>query len=95
MQDRYSQLVFHTSKKMNRGTLVYADNVSVGDVANEMLAIGNEAESESEPEDESGQGIINDKTVSPKDLYFAALEINKLLKESTGIDADWPLILTI
>ena len=53
-----------------------------------MLAIGNEPESESESEDESDQRITNDKTVSPKDLYFTALEINKLLKESTGIDAN-------
>ena len=68
---------------MNRGTLVYADNISVGDVADEMLAIGNEPQSESE--DESDQQITNDKTVSPKDLYFTTLEINKLLKESTGI----------
>ena len=55
-----------------------------------MLTIGNEPESESESEDESYQGITNDKTVSPKDLYFIPMEINKLLKESTGIDADWP-----
>ena len=63
IQDRYPQLVFHRSKKMNRGILVYADNITVGDVADEMLAIGNEPESESE--DESDQRITNDKTVSP------------------------------
>ena len=55
-----------------------------------MPAIGDESQSESDSEDENSQGIINDKTVSPKDMYFTALEMNKLLKESTGIDADWP-----
>ena len=77
---------------MNKETLVYAGNISVGVVADEMPEIEDESEWESdgEYEDENGQGIINDKTISPKGMYFTALEINKLLKESTGIDANWP-----
>ena len=90
IQDRYPQLVFHASKKMNKGTLVYADNISVGDVADEMPTITNDSELESDSEDENNQRNIDDKKVSPKDMYFTALEINKLLKNSTGIDADWP-----
>ena len=43
---------------MNKEILVYADDISVGDVADE-----------SEGEDETGQGIINDKTMIATHCY--------------------------
>lgn len=33
--------------------------------------------------------IIYEKPVSPKYMYFTALEIDKLLTGRTGIDSDW------
>ena len=36
---RYPQIVFHTSKTMNKGTLVYVDSMSAGEVADDLQMI--------------------------------------------------------
>ena len=38
---RYPQIIFHTSKTMNKGTLVYADSVIPGEVADDLMEIRN------------------------------------------------------
>ena len=38
LQNRYPQLVFHASKSMKKGTLVYSDMLTVGDVGDCTVA---------------------------------------------------------
>jgi hypothetical protein len=70
---------------MNKGTLVYTDNISVGDVADEIPAMDDkydELESGSDYENENGQETIKDKPVSPEDMYFTAMEIKNIWRKA-------------
>ena len=97
LQNRYPQLVFHASKSMKKGTLVYSDMLTVGDVADCTVAPEREFDTLSDSEEDEyaddeygGQNIKRDKEVRAKDIYFVALEIRKLLRDSKGINAEWP-----
>ena len=97
LQNRYPQLVFHASKSMKKGTLVYSDMLTVGDVADCTVAPEREFDTLSDSEEDeyaddeyAGQNIERDKEVRAKDIYFVALEIRKLLRDSKGINAEWP-----
>ena len=52
IQKRYPQIVFHSSKTMNKGTLVYVDTLSAGDVADDFIEIHTESDTEDEVSDE-------------------------------------------
>ena len=92
LQNRYPQLVFHPSKSMNKGTLVYSDILTVGDVADCIVVPEREfdTQSDSEEEEYADQNTERDKEVKARDIYFIALEIRKLLRDSQGINAGWP-----
>ena len=96
IQARYAQLIFHASKSMNKGTLVYSDTLTVGNVADcttELTErnIDSESEEFSTEEEECGhQNIERDKEVKMTDIYFVALEMRKLIRESKGINTEWP-----
>ena len=94
IQGRYPQLIFHATKSMNKGTLVYSDTLTVAndaDCTTEQTESRSDSESDSEEEECGHQNIERDKEVKITDIYFIALEIRKLLRESKGINAEWPL----
>ena len=67
IQDHYPQLLFHASKSMNKGTLVYSDTLTVGDVADcttELTERELDSESDSEEEECGHQNIERDKEVN-------------------------------
>ena len=93
---RYPQIIFHTSKTMNKGTLVYADSVVPGEVADDLMEKDNSTQDD---DDEfNGDDPLSDITQTSSqvngcsfhDFFSVAVEIKKLLQESKGIDADWP-----
>ena len=102
IQDRYPQLVFQPSKTMTVGTLVYADSMTAGDVADihqDMLAMESQSEDENDYDDvdddndglnKSNVNVYEDKISVARNLYFATLEVRKLLRESKGITSNWP-----
>ncbi len=51
IQTRYPQLIFQLSKTMNKGTLVYADSLTAGDVADTYQDLPT-LDSQSEDEDD-------------------------------------------
>ena len=82
---------------MKKGTLVYSDMLTVGDVADFTAAPEREFDTLSDSEEDeyaddecAGQNIECNKEVRAKDIYFVALEIRKLLRDSKGINAEWP-----
>ena len=103
IQDRYPQLVFQPSKTMTVGTLVYADSILAGDIADihqDMLIVESQSEDENTDDDDddndddslnkSNANIFEDEASVTRNLYFAALEVGKLLRESKGITSKWP-----
>ena len=52
IRSRYPQLVFHASKSMNKGTLVYSDILTVGDIADSATVPEREFNSPSDSEEE-------------------------------------------
>ena len=56
IQTRYPYLVFQRSKTMNKGTLVYDDSLTAGDVADDMTTI----QSDSDTEEDEGDDYDND-----------------------------------
>ena len=97
IQMRYPQIIFHSSKTMNKGTLVYADTLNAGEVADDMMEIDTNTDDEDDDDNEFG---TNDREINPtssqlhscsfREFFSVAMEIRKLLRESKGIDADWP-----
>ena len=82
---------------MKKGTLVYSDMLTVGDVADctaaperEFDTLSDSEEDEYADDEYAGQNIECNKEVRAKDIYFVALEIRKLLRDSKGINAEWP-----
>ena len=99
IQDRYPQIIFHASKTMKKGTLVYVDSITAGDVADAYQGSTWECQSEDENDDddddyyESGNYDVKrrrDEVSVNKNMYFAALEVRKLLSESKGVDLTRP-----
>ena len=94
IQKRYPQIVFHASKTMTRGTLAYADSIIAGNVADEMMDI-DEVGNDSEEEDgdatrNCGHGPHQINSCSLQQLFFAALEVRKLLGDWNGVGSTWP-----
>ena len=97
IQDWYPQIIFHASKTMKKGTLVYVDSITAGDVADAYQDSTLECQSEDENDDDDYYERSNydvkrrrDEVSANKNMYFAALEIRKLLRESKGVDSEWP-----
>jgi hypothetical protein len=101
IQDRYPQLVFHTSKTMNKGTLVYIDSMTADNVADtyqDMSTLESQSEDERDDDDDddddqhdgSDNCFNRDGVSMTKNMYFTALEVRKLLTESKGVDSEWP-----
>lgn len=95
IEQRYPQIVFHFSKTMNKGTLVYSDNVVPGDVADDVMDLNCDTEEESddehtEEETEETHSSCEMHRCSSQQLFHAGMEIRKLLNESKGIDSGWP-----
>ena len=94
IQKKYPQIVFHGSKTMTRGTLVYADSIVAGNVADDMMDI-DEVDNDSEEEDDdvtenSGPRPHQNNSCSLQQLFFAALEVRKLLGDCKGVGSTWP-----
>jgi hypothetical protein len=81
---------------MNKGTLVYADNVIPGEVADDLMEIRNNTQDDDDefnaddPLSDITQTSSQVNGCSFQDFFPVAVEIKKLLQESKGIDADWP-----
>ncbi len=79
---------------MTRGTLVYADSIVAGNVADDMMDIdevGNDSEEEDEDLTENGGPKPNQiDSCSLQQLCFAALEVKKLLGDCKGVGSAWP-----
>ena len=104
IQKRYPQIVFHCSKTMNKGTLVYVDSMSAGDVADDLMVIHTEDEDSDEGDDELNDSEYtkeewtnnNKRTATWKSdsslqqLFHAALEVRNLINESKGVHLGWP-----
>ena len=99
IQRRYPQVVFHSSKTMSKGTLVYVDSLSADDVADDLIENHTDYSTEDEESDEGDDQIDDDDEYSKEDhtndislrqLFHAALEVRKLINESKGIQAGWP-----
>ena len=90
IQARYPQVVFHASKTMAKGTLVYSGHISTGEIADNVLEFGM---ADSEEEDDEDEGESNQElrktAIAPHQLFYAAMEVRKMLKESKGVDG-WP-----
>jgi hypothetical protein len=94
---RYPQIIFHTSKTMNniKGTLVYADSVIPGEVADDLMEIRNNSQDDDDefnaddPLCDINQTSSQVNGCSFQDFFPVAMEIKKILQESKGIDADW------
>ena len=94
IQKRYPLIVFHGSKTMTRGTLVYADSIVAGNVADDMMDIdemGNDSDEEDDDLTEnSGPKPNQIDSCSLQQLFFAALEVRKLLGDCKGVGSAWP-----
>ena len=85
---------------MNKRILVYVDNMSVGEVADDLVEIQSESdtkhESNQDGDDEvSKEQQTNTKRTSKSDcsiqeLFYATLEVRTLISESKGVDSEWP-----
>ena len=94
IQSRYPQVVFHSSKTMNKGTLVYSDDRVPGDIADDMMEIDHADESQDEETDTDilGKSLCGTgkATASPdNEIFNAAMEIRRMTRESKGVDG-WP-----
>lgn len=92
IQTRYPQLIFQPSKTMNKGTLVYADSLTAGDVADthqDLSTLDSQSEDDSEHEF-SDEDFGRRKDDVTKSMYFTALEVKKLLTECKGVSSEWP-----
>ena len=67
VQKRYPQIVFHSSKTMNKGTLVYTDTLSAGDVADDFMETHTESDTEDEVSDESTDEMNDDNEDSEEE----------------------------
>lgn len=99
IQIRYPQIIFHSSKTMNKGTLVYTDSLMAGEVADDVIP---DVHTNTDDEDEDGEFNADDEqnksiqascqihSCSLQQFFSVAMEIRKLLKESKGVDSGWP-----
>ena len=94
IQLRYPQVVFHASKTMAKGTLVYSGDIVPGEIADDMLEM-DRSDSEEEEDDDDAENNIggsskrNLRDIAPNQFFHVAMEIRKMLKESKGVDG-WP-----
>ena len=94
IQTRYPQLIFQLSKTMNKGTLVYADSVTAGDVADtyqDLSTLDSQSEDEDDIEHEVSDNDFGGREDSmTENMYFTALEVKKLLTKCKGVSSEWP-----
>ena len=80
IQSRYPQIVFHTSKTMTKGTLLYHENITVGESADDLMDIERHM---SDTEDEDSQEAsnadigmqIDQEEMAPQSFFHTVLEI--------------------
>ena len=96
IESRYPQVVFHASKTMKKGTLVYSGDIETGEIADQMDIDLTNSEDDDDDVDEvqlecnAGERMdrsVRDTTV--QELFHVAMEINGMLKKSSGVDG-WP-----
>ena len=78
---------------MNKGTLVYTNSLTAGDVADthqDLSTLDSQSENENEDDDEHEDHFGIRKDDMTKSMYFTALEIKKLLTECEGVSSEWP-----
>ena len=94
IQTRYPQLIFQLSKTMNKGTLVYADSLTAGDVADtyqDLSTLDSQSEDEDDIEHEVSDNDFGGREDSmTENMYFTALEVKKLLTKCKGVSSEWP-----
>ena len=94
IQSRYPQVVFHASKTMVKGTLVYSGDIEPGEIADDMLE-ADRSDSDEEDDDDEAENNVGESLnrnacdIAPHQLFHVAMEIRKMLKESKGADG-WP-----
>ena len=96
IQTRYPQVVFHSSRTKNKGTLVYSDDIIPGDIADDIMEIDHADDSSDENEIEDGNAAYESScsigmraTPDHCEIFHTAMEIRKMLRESKGVDG-WP-----
>jgi hypothetical protein len=94
IQSRYPQVVFHASKTVVKGTLMYFGDIVPGKTADDMLEADRSDSDEEDDDDEAENNLVerlnrNACDIAPHQLFHVAMEIRKMLKESKGADG-WP-----
>ena len=78
---------------MTKGTLVYHENITIGELADDLMDVGRHSDTEDEDSQEAFNtdiGMqIDQEEMAPQSFFHTALEIRKLLKNSGGVDG-WP-----
>ena len=89
MRKKYPNMVFHTSKTMQKGTLVYSPGLTVGEIEDDSLEF--EDEVESDYDDECCEEMHTQKVCNSfSTLYAVALEMRNELIECKEIGSHWP-----
>ena len=78
IQKRYPQIVFHASKTVRKGTLVYVDDVTAGEVADDLTTIisedddtdGMDSDNEDDEAPKASQTVTSTPTFPLKELFF-------------------------
>ncbi|CAB3983240.1 Hypothetical predicted protein [Paramuricea clavata] len=94
IQKRYPQIVFHSSKTMNKGTLVYVDSMSAGDVVDDLIEIHTESDTEDEDIDEGDDELNDDSECSKEERINSnkrTLTGNRTLRFSNCFMPPWRL----
>ena len=93
IKQRYPQIVSHPSKTMTKGTLVYSDNVTAGDLADNGLSIGYQSFDEDADSDSEDQpmSFAGDYSNSSSTYFGVTLEVRNELRECKGVTTSyWP-----
>ena len=81
IQSRYPQIVFHASKTMTKGTLVYYENITVGELADDLMEVERHSDTDDEDSQEAcnaGMGMqIDQEEMAPQSFFHTALEIKE------------------
>ena len=93
IKQRYPQIVFHPSKTMTKGTLVYSDNLTAGELADNDSSIGYQSSDEDADSDNDDQPMSFGRNYSNSisTLFGVALELRNELRECKGVTTScWP-----
>ena len=92
LQDAYPQLVFVELPRRNHGEIVFCENFISGNTFKASLSglVESDEEDDSDfaPDVEQSQQQTDDNAL--RDLYFAALQLRKVIEKSSDFVTNWP-----